>query len=116
MPWDESNNPEYSKRLLRGHQLIENGTEPKQLSDKKYEVPSQSKDLNYIVTSYANSWSCTCPDYEFRHVTCKHIHAVVLWRKLSKKIEEAHKEKSVFATSLKSGIACKFCQSSEIIK
>jgi len=41
MPWDESNNPEYSKRLLRGHQLIENGIEPKQLSDKKYEIPSQ---------------------------------------------------------------------------
>ena len=41
MPWDESSNPEYSKRLLRGHQLIENGVEPKQLSDKKYEVPSQ---------------------------------------------------------------------------
>ena len=116
MPWDESNNPEYSKRLLRGHQLIENGIEPKQLSDKKYEIPSQSKDLNYKVTSYANSWSCTCPDYEFRHVTCKHIHAVVLWRKLSKKIEEAHKEKSTSNTVFYTGVACKFCGSSKIIK
>ena len=33
---DESENPEYSKRLLRGHQLIENGIEPKQLS-KEFE-------------------------------------------------------------------------------
>jgi len=39
-----------------------------------------------------------------------------LWQKLSKKLEEDHKEKSVFATSLKPGIACKFCGSSKIIK
>ncbi|MCX6676846.1 MAG: IS6 family transposase [Methanothrix sp.] len=116
MARDESENPEYSKRLLRGHQMIENGFEPKQLSQNRFEIPSQSKDLNYIVTSYANSWSCTCPDYEFRHVTCKHIHAVTLWQRLSKKIEEDHKEKSVFAVTLNSGIACKFCNSTEIIK
>jgi transposase-like protein len=96
--------------------MIEHGIEPKQLSQNRFEIPSQSKDLNYIVTSYANSWSCTCPDFEFRHVTCKHIHAVTLWQRLSKKIEEDHKEKSVFAVTLNGGIACKFCNSTEIIK
>jgi transposase-like protein len=116
MAWDESTNPEYGKRLLRGHQMIEKGIEPKQVSQNKFEIPSQSKDLNYIVSSYANSWSCTCPDYEFRHVTCKHIHAVTLWQRLSKKIEEDHKEKSVFAVTLKGDIACKFCNSNQIIK
>jgi putative transposase len=116
MPWDESTNPEYSKRLLRGHQMVENGIEPKQLSQNKFEIPSQSKDLNYIVTSYANSWSCTCPDYQFRHVTCKHIHAVALWQKISKKVEEDHKKESIFATSLDSGLGCKFCGSLHIIK
>jgi transposase-like protein len=116
MARDDSTNPEYGKRLLRGHQMIENGIEPKQLSQNKFEIPSQSKDLNYIVTSYANSWICTCPDYEFRHVTCKHIHAVILWQRLFKKIEEDHKEKSVFAVTLNNGIACKFCNSTEIIK
>ena len=35
---------------------------------------------------------------------------------LSKKIEEYHKEKSVFAVTLNNGIACKFCNSTEIIK
>ncbi len=116
MPWDESTNPEYGKRLLRGHQMIERGIEPKQLSQNKFEIPSQSKDLNYIVTSYANSWNCTCPDYQFRHVTCKHIHAVVLWQRLTKKIEEDHRERSVFPTPLDNGIACKFCGSSQVIK
>ena len=116
MARDESKNPEYSKRLLRGHQMIERGIEPKQLSQNKFEIPSQSKDLYYIVTSYANSWSCTCPDFTFRHVSCKHIHAVVLWQKISKKLEEDHKERSVFAVSLNNDIACKFCGSSKIIK
>ena len=96
--------------------MIENGIQPKQLSQNRFEIPSQSKDLNYIVTSYANSWSCTCPDFTFRHLTCKHIHAVVLWQKLSKKLEEDHKEKSVFAVTLNCGISCKFCGSLKIIK
>jgi len=116
MPFNESTNPEYSKRLLRGHQMIEDGIEPKQLSQNRFEIPSQSKDLNYIVTSYANTWSCSCPDNQFRHVTCKHIHAVVLWQKLSKKIEEDHKKECVLQESLDNGIACKFCGASQIIK
>jgi len=116
MARDESKNPEYSKRLLRGHQMIERGVEPKQLSQNKFEIPSQSKDLNYIVTSYANSWSCTCPDFTFRHVSCKHIHAVILWQKLSKKLEEDHKERSVLPTAFYHGLSCKFCNSAQIIK
>ncbi len=116
MPYDESTNPEYSKRQLRGYQMIENGIEPKQLSQNKFEIPSQSKDLKYVVTSFANSWSCTCPDYQFRHVSCKHIFAVTLWQKLSKKIEEQHKEISTCATTLNNEISCKFCGSSQIIK
>jgi transposase-like protein len=96
--------------------MIENGIEPKQLSQNKFEIPSQSKDLNYIVTSYANSWNCTCPDFAFRHVSCKHIHAVIVWQKLSEKLEEDHKKEFVSRSSKDNGIACKFCGSSKIIK
>ena len=88
MPYNEDFNQEYNKRILRGAQIIEKGIEPKQLTHNSFEIPSQSKDLNYIVTCYANSWRCTCPDYQFRHVTCKHIHAVTLWQKLSKKLKK----------------------------
>ena len=116
MPCDESTNQEYSKRLLRGHQMIEDGIEPKQLSQNRFEIPSQRKDLNYIVTSYANSWSCTCPDNQFRHVTCKHIHAVLLWQRLSRKIEEVNKAQIIIEPSNDSEISCKFCGSSQIIR
>jgi putative transposase len=116
MPRDGSKNQEYIKRLLRGHQMIENGIEPKQLSQNRFEISSQSKDLNYIVTSYANSWSCTCPDYEFRHVTCKHIPAIVLWQKLSKKLNKEASENVGVQYPLSGEMLCTFCGSSKIIK
>jgi len=117
MPYNEEFNQEYNKRILRGAQIIEKGIEPKQLAHNSFEIPSQSKDLNYIVTCYANSWRCTCPDYEFRHVTCKHIHAVTLWQKLSKKLEEDNKGKSTLEPSLDTCIiSCKFCGSNKITK
>ena len=116
MPYHGEFTQDYSKRVLRGAQMIENGVEPKQLSQNRFEIPSQSKDLNYIVTCYANSWSCTCPDHQFRHVTCKHIHAVLLWQKLSKKLEEDNKGKSICVPYVKTDFACKFCGSQKIIK
>ena len=116
MPYNEEFNQEYNKRILRGAQIIEKGIEPKQLTHNSFEIPSQSKDLNYIVTCYANSWRCTCPDYQFRHVTCKHIHAVTLWQKLSKKLEEDHKKGFTYGAPLNNGIRCKYCDSSDVIK
>ena len=41
---------------------------------------------------------------------------MVIWQKLSRKLEEDHKAKSVFAASLNNDIACKFCGSSQYIK
>jgi putative transposase len=114
MPYDESSNPEYSKRQLRGYQMIENGIEPKQLAANHFEVPSQTNGNIYTVTNYANTWECTCPDHQYRRVSCKHIHLVSLWIRLSKKLQEDQK-----TTPMKSLIeepACKFCGSSETIK
>lgn len=96
--------------------MVEDGIEPKQLSQNRFEIPSQSKDLNYIVTSYANSWSCTCPDYQFRHVTCKHIHAIVLWQKLSSALNKEASCKVETQYPHSEEMLCKFCGSSQIIK
>jgi len=116
MPWDESTNPEYSKRLYRGAQMIENGVTPVQLSKDRFEIPSQSSDKTYIVSNYANKWQCTCPDHEFRHMACKHIHAVALWQKLASKLEEDHKKESVFRAAQSNDLGCKFCGSLDITK
>ncbi len=114
MKYDESTNPEYNKRLLRGHQMIENGIEPKQVGFNQYMVPSQTSDTVYIVTLHAGTWSCTCPDFQYRHVTCKHIHAVALWQRLSKKLNE---DRKIIVREMPiEKLACKFCGSSKYIK
>ena len=95
MPSDQSTNPEYGKRLLRGHQMIEDGLTPKQLSNDHFEIPSSKGDTTYTVSKYAHKWQCTCPDHQFRHVSCKHIHAVNLWQRLTDKLQEGQEKKIV---------------------
>ncbi len=41
-----------------------------------WKVPSQSGNGSYIVSLDHGEPFCTCPDYEARHLPCKHIHAV----------------------------------------
>jgi transposase len=41
-----------------------------------WKVPSQSGNGSYIVNLDGSEPICTCPDFETRHVKCKHIHAV----------------------------------------
>lgn len=115
MVWDESTNPEYCKRQLRGHQMIEGGVIPKQLSENIFEIPSQNGDKTYTVQNYANKWRCTCPDFQYRHVTCKHIHAITLWQKLSSRLQEDNKKKIVVMPT-HNEFGCKFCGSLHIVK
>jgi transposase-like protein len=116
MPIDQSLNPEYGKRLLRGHQMIEDDVTPKQLSADYFEIPSPKGDTSYVVSKYANKWQCTCPDHQFRHVSCKHIHAVTLWQRLTDKLQEEMKKEIVARPEFVNEITCKFCGSAHTIK
>lgn len=78
MKYDESTNAEVSKRLLRGHQMIEDGITPKRVGHDKFEIPYQTNDNKYLVTLRDNRWHCTCPDHEYSRAVCKHIYAVTL--------------------------------------
>ena len=49
-------------------------------------------------------------------MTCKHIHAVSLWQKLSRKLEEGHKAQTIIESSNDGEISCKFCRSIQVIK
>lgn len=61
-----------------------------------YKVKSQSDPSKWylVVKEYARTfgdkhdgkWSCRCPDYTFRHIECKHIHAVIFSKLLRKKV------------------------------
>jgi transposase len=47
---------------------------------KGWAVPSQSNDTSYNVefSEFEHKQSCTCPDYQYRKIKCKHIFAVEL--------------------------------------
>ncbi|HEY7067390.1 MAG TPA: SWIM zinc finger family protein [Chloroflexota bacterium] len=42
----------------------------------RWRVPSQSRRGTYIVSQAGEQFYCSCPDYELRRQTCKHIFAV----------------------------------------
>ena len=48
----------------------------KRLDDKSYVVHSQSGNGSYNVQLTEFGFDCSCPDYAYRGVDCKHIHAV----------------------------------------
>ena len=96
--------------------MIEDGVTPKPLSKDHFEILSSEGDKTYIVSKYAHKWQCTCPDHQFRHVSCKHIHAVTLWQKLTEKIQEEHEKKIAVAQPELEEITCKFCGSGHIIR
>jgi transposase-like protein len=69
------------KRIF-GCAIISKGDVPKQIGRNVYLVPSQSEsDRKYAVTLHGTKWSCTCKDHVNTNANCKHIHAVVFWRK-----------------------------------
>jgi putative transposase len=114
MKCDESRNAEVSKRLLRGHQMIEDGITPMRVGHDKFEIPSQTNGNKYLVSLRDGRWHCTCPDHEYRHAVCKHIYAVNLWQKISSKLHEDHKKQAIVPISDTFG--CKFCGSLQVTK
>ncbi|MEP0823951.1 MAG: DDE-type integrase/transposase/recombinase [Nitrososphaera sp.] len=57
------------------------------LNKLAYKVRSQSDPSKwYSVFKIINGWRCECPDFVYRHVTCKHIHAVIFSKLLRKRV------------------------------
>ena len=76
--------PPMDARQARGLAIVENGTSIRKEGRSSWFVPSQSKQgLEYEVRRFTISgcptrFTCSCPDYERRGLTCKHAHAVQL--------------------------------------
>jgi putative transposase len=43
----------------------------------------------YVVKSQSNNgeWLCDCPDNKYRHVQCKHVHAVVIYQSIRAEVK-----------------------------
>ena len=114
--------PQQSARILRGQSMVEKGFEPIQIGNNVFEVPSQSGNGLYTVLHKYNAWSCDCPDFTYRHIECKHIHAIRFWQTLKEQLvaeqwEEAEKvEAEIEATRGYERLTCSYCGSEHIIK
>ena len=79
--------------------------------ERFYKVASQSRDMMYdIIRKLNGGWLCTCPDFQYREVKCKHIWAVEFSLKLRDKVKENVVIQPVAIN------ACLYCKSSDIFK
>jgi transposase-like protein len=73
-------------RKLRGMAIAQAPNQVVRLDERFYQVASQSRDVMYdVVKARMNrtiGWTCTCLDWQYRQVKCKHIWAVEFSLKL----------------------------------
>ncbi|MBI3640680.1 MAG: DDE-type integrase/transposase/recombinase [Thaumarchaeota archaeon] len=82
------------------------------VSDNFYHVKSQTTKREYNVIKTDGIWKCTCPDYTFRRICCKHIHAI----EFSIKIREEVRERNKLVIQPITISDCIFCHSHNVKK
>ncbi|MGA2460818.1 MAG: DDE-type integrase/transposase/recombinase [Candidatus Bathyarchaeia archaeon] len=98
-------------REERGRIIAEKSNQIVRLDERFYRVTSQSGNGMYDVTKRkVGGWLCTCPDFEFRNVQCKHVWAVQFSLAVRKEVEARVIEP---ITDIH---ACLFCKSENIIR
>jgi transposase-like protein len=70
-----------SKQLIatreeRGEAITKLSNQIQRVDECLYLVKSQSGNGEYCITKVNGEWLCECPDNKYRHVKCKHIHAI----------------------------------------
>lgn len=96
---------EKGKQIAIKHDLV-------RIADNHYKVHSQTTNKEYKVVMINDKWVCNCPDHIFRHVCCKHIHAVEFSIKLREEVEGKNK----VVISPIAITTCLFCKSDNLIR
>jgi len=99
-------------REERGRTIADTPNQIQRLDERFYKVASQSGNGMYDVVKKRESggWLCTCPDFQYRNVQCKHIWAIQLSQAVRKAVEARVIEPIT-------GIdACIYCKSEKIKK
>jgi len=109
-------------REARARQILDIA-EPQELDENTYLVPSQFDSSKKYEVTHFDSYSCNCKDFQMRckgkGLYCKHIKAILLFKKLKNKYEVEDSGLSqeielIINTPKKD--CCPFCQSEELIK
>lgn len=97
-------------REQRGQAIAELENQVKHIESNFFTVKSQSGNGEYAVSMVDNEWICECPDNKFRHVACKHIHAVIFSLKMKEQVK-----RNVIIQPLNT-TNCVYCGSGKIVK
>jgi len=109
-------------REARAKQILDIA-EPQELDENTYLVPSQfDSNKKYEVTHF-DTYSCNCKDFQMRckgkGLYCKHIKAILLFKKLKNKYEiedSGLSQKVELIINNPKKDCCPFCQSEDLIK
>jgi transposase-like protein len=100
-----------TQRESRGLQIAQSKeSQVSQIEENFYTVKSQSGNGEYAVYQVDGEWHCECPDHTYRHVKCKHLHALEFSQKMKQEVK-AHVVIQPLNTS-----KCVYCGSEEIVK
>ncbi len=97
-------------REERGQAIAKLSNQIQRVDDYLYTVKSQSGNGDYAVTKVDDEWVCQCPDNTYRHIECKHIHAV----KFSLIIRAEVKVRTI--SPVDNLTQCIYCASPNIVK
>jgi transposase-like protein len=87
----EMTTPVFDYRAARGKEIASVESNVRRIDQNEYRVKSQSGSGEYIVLSTETGWNCSCPDFAFRGVKCKHAFAVELSLQIRRRIENARR-------------------------
>jgi predicted CXXCH cytochrome family protein len=99
------------QRQERGKAIADSFGQVVRVTDRTYKVHSQSTHAIYEITTSELGWQCNCPDFESRHITCKHIWAV----KFSFSLRKAVQGDSIVIRPI-SVHACPSCHSENVVR
>jgi transposase-like protein len=74
-------------REEKGRLIAEKQDQIMRVDERSYKVASQTRDLSYDVTLTETGWKCSCLDFHYRQMRCKHIIAVELSQKLREQVQ-----------------------------
>ena len=97
------------QREQRGMELAQQNNVIR-INANSYTVKSQIGKEVYSVFKLDDEWRCTCPDYRYRHVKCKHIYAVHFSSSIRKEVETKRVIQEVNVQN------CQYCGSSNLKK
>ncbi|MGH9877004.1 MAG: SWIM zinc finger family protein [Nitrososphaerales archaeon] len=114
-------------RQVRGLAIVSIGSSIRRINKLQYRVKSQSSEETWyeVVKQYGHNiggrqegqWTCSCPDFQYRKIVCKHVYAVGFSKELRRRIVQQDVVQSLQPPIASQSVECPKCRlSSSIVR